>query len=393
MIDAHADGSDDSGTAHGPNGAARTLHVAILGDPNSIHVRRWVEYVTGLGHRVTLLVPRGLALDPPCADGVEIARYSAQGSWRISRLGMIATGLSLRRVIAGLHPDLLQVHYLTRHGFWAWMSGFHPWAVSVWGSDVLLDAKAGRMSRLLARLALRSADLVTGGSDHLVRAAVAAGARPERTAYVHMGVDTDAFSPGPASADLRARAGTAGSRVILSPRAIAPVYRQDVVLEAFSRLPSDTVLVLTRFGAREAELAGFQARVAALGVAGRVRILPALPADDVPDLYRLADVVVSVPLSDGGPQTIVEALACGRPVVASDLPPVREWLDVLDPGALVPVGDVEATARAIERALARDAVERDERGAKARAAVVARAGRAATVARIDALYRQLVRRG
>jgi glycosyltransferase involved in cell wall biosynthesis len=89
----------------------------------------------------------------------------------------------------------------------------------------------------------------------------------------------------------------------------------------------------------------------------------------------------------------VEALACGRPVVASDLPPVREWLDVLDPEALVPVGDIEATARAIERALARNAVEREERATKARAAVVERAGRAATVSRIDALYRQLVRRG
>jgi len=91
-----------------------------------------------------------------------------------------------------------------------------------------------------------------------------------------------------------------------------------------------------------------------------VRIVSELADHDMADLYRLAEIVVSVPASDGGASTIVEALARGRQIVASDLASVREWLADLDPGALVPVGDAAATARTIERAIARSSAEREE---------------------------------
>jgi glycosyltransferase involved in cell wall biosynthesis len=104
-------------------------------------------------------------------------------------------------------------------------------------------------------------------------------------------------------------------------------------------------------------------------VVDRIRILSEVADDDMADLYRLADVVVSIPGSDGGASTVTEALACGRPLVATDLPSVREWLSGLDPHALVPVGDATATAQALERALARSSVDRDELARRSRAAV------------------------
>ncbi len=177
---------------------------------------------------------------------------------------------------------------------------------------------------------------------------------------------------------------------MLSPRAIAPLYRQDVVVEAFARLPAETLLVLTLQGAQESELAALRARAAALGVADRVRILPKLAESELPDLYRLADVVVSVPISDGGPKTVVEALASGRPVVASNLPPNRKWLADLDPACLVPVGDAAATAAAIGAVLARSSQQRAELADRGRAAVLERADQRLAMAEMETLYRQLV---
>jgi glycosyltransferase involved in cell wall biosynthesis len=180
--------------------------------------------------------------------------------------------------------------------------------------------------------------------------------------------------------------------VVLSARAIAPIYRQDVVVEAFARMPEQTLLVMTRHGAREADVADLTARAQALGVADRLRILPELPESQVPELYRLADVVVSVPVSDGGPNTVVEALASGRPVVASDLPPNREWLTELDPGALVPVGDARATAAAMAAVLTRPDDERRARAARGRQAVCERADRRVSMATMESLYQELAAR-
>jgi glycosyltransferase involved in cell wall biosynthesis len=364
------------------------LSIAFLGDPNSVHTRRWMSYFAGLGHRVTMLVPADLEVQPGMPVGIGIARFTDFRHRRSRLLGALDARRSLRRVLKELEADVLHAHHVTVNAWHAWMSGFHPYVVTAWGTDVLVTARSSRLGRVYAHLSLHAADLVTGGSAELVRGAIAAGSRPERTEFVHLGVDTDRFSPGD-GAGLRARLGLGKGRVILSPRVIAPNYNQPVVVEAFARLPGDTILLMTDFLARDSVVATVRDRAEALGVADRLTIAPAVDEAELPDLYRLADVVVSVPTSDGGPSTVVETLACGRPIVGSDLPANREWLSELDPAALVPVGDAEATAAAISVILNRSPEERAERAGRGRAVVEERAGRRASMARMEALYQNL----
>jgi phosphatidylinositol alpha-mannosyltransferase len=111
---------------------------------------------------------------------------------------------------------------------------------------------------------------------------------------------------------------------------------------------------------------------------------------EMPDLYRLADVIVSIPESDGGPTTVAEALAVGKPVVATDLPSAREWLDALGRDAIVPVGDSAATAEAILAALSRNPGEEAVRAAGARQAVLERADERRNMETMERFYRDLV---
>jgi glycosyltransferase involved in cell wall biosynthesis len=369
------------------------LSIAFLGDPGSVHLRRWAGHFAARGHAIAILVPDRTIVAPGLPDGVTVHRFHAGPRGRARPLGAVVVARSLRRTLRRLDPDVLHVHHLTTHGWRAWLSGFRPYIVTVWGSDVLLAPHESPKARLLARIGLRGAALVTGGSHHLVSAAIAAGARPSRTRYVHFGVDIERFSVRPAPAALRSRLGLEGRRVVFSPRTIGRLYRQDVVLEASARLPDDVVLMMTRHLAKPAELAMIEARAAELGLGRRLVLLPSVPHAEMPDHYALADVVVSVPASDGGPNTVVEALASGRPIVASDLPPNREWLADLDPEALVPVGDVDATETALRRILERPDEERTERAAEARRRVEATADQRRTMAEMERLYRQVAAHG
>jgi glycosyltransferase involved in cell wall biosynthesis len=299
---------------------------------------------------------------------------------------------SLAAELRRIAPEILHAHYLTGHGWHARLSGFRPYAITLWGTDILVTARATRRGRLYARWSLGPAGLVTGDSEELVRAAVAAGARAERTHLVQFGVDTGRFSPGPDPAALRERLGLAGRRVIFSPRSIAPLYRHDVVLEALARLPADVCVVMTRHIARESEVEALQRRAAELGLSDRLVMVPKVDHAEMADFYRMADLAVSVPMSDGTPVTLLEALSAGRPVVASDLPSVREWLGDLDPASLVPVGDVAATARAIGATLGRPAAERLDFAERGRRLVDERASHDASMAAAEALYRELLRR-
>jgi glycosyltransferase involved in cell wall biosynthesis len=383
----------ERGAAESPAGDDDgVLSIAFLADPNSVHTRRWTGYFAGQGHRVTLIVGRDLAINPGLPAGVAIERFVPYSTGRTRIVGGLVAARSFRRALKGVNPDILHAHFLTGNGWLAWISGFHPYVISVWGSDILITARATRRARLHSRVALRGADLVTGNSDHLVKAAVAAGARPERTHYIHFGVDTERFCPGPDPAALRARLGLVGRRVILSPRTIAPLYHHETVVAALARLPQDVVVLMTRHLANATELAALERQAADLGVADRMVVVETVTNAEMPDLYRLADVVVSLAASDGGPITVLEAFATGCPVVATDLPAVREWSGEIDPAALVPVVDIEATTRAIEHLLSLSPAERDELGRRGRAAVDARAGERANMERMELLYRELAGR-
>jgi glycosyltransferase involved in cell wall biosynthesis len=101
-----------------------------------------------------------------------------------------------------------------------------------------------------------------------------------------------------------------------------------------------------------------RARARALGIADRVELAGYVPfGPALLDAYRRAHVLVQASLTEGVPQVVVEALACGTPVVATDVGGVRAALDGGRAGLLVPAGDVGALVDAV-RSLTDDAALR-----------------------------------
>jgi glycosyltransferase involved in cell wall biosynthesis len=372
--------------------AGEPLSLAFLGDVDSVHFRRWVEFMAARGHRVTLLVAEGRDVAPGLSAGIAIERFTPFMATKIWPLGVLRARRSLRHVLDRVRPDVLNAHFLTVHGYHAWMSGFHPYAVTVWGSDVLVMPRRSRFAAIVGRVALRAADMVMANSEHLRAGALALGAAPEKLEMVQWGVDLERFTPGPDPVELRRGLGLTGRRVVLSPRILRPIYNQRAVVEALAQLPADVSVVMSDYRADAEEVARVRTRAKELGVADRLLIVPAITDAELADYYRLADVVVSIPSSDSTSVSILESLACGRMIVAGDLPSVREWLGDLDEGSLVPIGDAAATAAALSRALARPPAERAELGRRARRIVESRADRSRSLSHVEELYRALAAR-
>jgi glycosyltransferase involved in cell wall biosynthesis len=368
------------------------LSLAFLGDPNSVHFRRWVGFMAERGDRVTLLVGEGKEIRPGLPDTIAIERFTPFTARRFRPWGLLVARRSLRRVLARVRPDVVNAHYLTVHGYHAWVSGFHPYAVTLWGSDVLVTPRTSRLAALVARVTLRAADVIMVNSEHLKKGALELGAPPDRLEMVQWGVDLTMFAPGAPSEQLRARLGLKGRRMVFSPRAIAPLYRHGIVLAAFAGLPPDVALVMSRQGAWPDELARIEEQIAQLGLGDRVVLVPTIDHTEMPDYLRLSDLVVSVPASDSTSVTILESMASGVQIVAAELPSMREWLAELDPSLLVPVDDVAATAAAMAHALARSAADRAAIGTRAREIVAARADQARTLGHVEELYRALAKR-
>jgi glycosyltransferase involved in cell wall biosynthesis len=99
--------------------------------------------------------------------------------------------------------------------------------------------------------------------------------------------------------------------------------------------------------------APIESLIRTLGLEEHVTVLG--PRNDIPELMGTSDLVIHTSLSEGFGNVLIEAMAAGVPVIASDIPACREVLDDGRAGILVPPGDPGGLAAAIERILGSDA--------------------------------------
>ena len=266
---------------------------------------------------------------------------------------MVKNWRQLRSLVRTWQPDIVHAHTAGRYAWHAHLSGFHPYVVSVWGSDVLLRRDAAQ-ARFWTRRALSHADLVTAVSPIMGQAAVAKGARHDRVELVHHGVDRRTFHPAaPALA-------TAPDPYVFSPRALTPIYNHETILRAVAALPSRPRIVVSDLGADPDYRNKIVQLASGLGISQQLQIRRDLSERDLAALYQRASVVASAATSDSMPLSLLEAMACGTAIVAGDLPPIREAIGDLVPEFLVPPRDVDAMAIAIGSALTLPHTQRQE---------------------------------
>jgi glycosyltransferase involved in cell wall biosynthesis len=210
---------------------------------------------------------------------------------------------------------------------------------------------------------------------------------------VSNGVDLDRFSPGDGDEALRSRyALPAGRPVIVSVGRLSQEKRADVLIAAMSRLgggdEDGPVLALAGTGPDAARLRSLSRRY---GVADRVRFLGFVPDDDLPGLYRLADVFAIASQAELQSLATMAAMASGLPVVAVDAGALAELVRPGENGFLARPGRAREVADCLGL-LCRDPGLR-ARMARASARIIGEHDRHRLLARWESIYRGLARRG
>jgi glycosyltransferase involved in cell wall biosynthesis len=173
------------------------------------------------------------------------------------------------------------------------------------------------------------------------------------------------------------------------------MYNQESVVAAFAevlRSHPTALLIMKNKGGDPDYIAAIRALVGKLGLQSAVRYVDTIPYEDMPDLYRVARVTVSVPLTDAMPMAVLEAMACGSLPVVSDLPSLREWIEDSQNGYLVRADDVHALAERIVRLLSDGAIA-EPMVRRNLELVRAKASQAAHMRHMEEVYRRMVEQG
>ncbi len=298
------------------------------------------------GHEISLIADAPL-IDP--WPGIRIVELPARFNRPFVRY--LPWTIWTRAFIQRWQPEILHAHRVSSAGWLGAFSGFHPFVVTPWGSDLLLHPKRSIPARLLAQIVLHTADIVTVNSHELSRAAMRMGASPQAIHPIQWGVDLSRFHPGAVPQSLLDELRIGSAQVIFSPRGMNPIYNIEYILQAFEivrRSLQDTLLLLIDYNPEPDYRYRIRHLIHELNLVESVRWLNRIePWERMVDYYRLATVVVSVPSSDSTSASLLEALACGTPIVASNLPATREWIVDGVNGTLVPARDRDRLAEAL----------------------------------------------
>lgn len=308
------------------------MRICYLADGRYIHTHRWLKYFGSRGHEMSLFSFAPIEQEHLEAIENAGARYFGELTpfylkrpWRT-----LAQIHRLRRFLRREKIDVLHSHFIGVNTWYGAISRFHPTVITVMGGDILgKDWQPGRdiRERLLTPYALRNADLITCWSHNLTEI-VRRYSRPDvPIEVVHGGIDLDRFSPVESRPQylLDQLNLPRDARVILSPRLMRPLYNLDKIAQAADAVCTAVpqayfifaVLPVSTNEAYEAKVREILANGAARD---RVRFVGAISHEQMPDYYRLADVTVSIPSSDGTPMSVLESMACRTPVLVSRIP-------------------------------------------------------------------------
>jgi teichuronic acid biosynthesis glycosyltransferase TuaC len=250
-------------------------------------------------------------------------------------------------------PDLILNYWLYPDGYAAVRVGRAlgvPVIVGAIGSDI--RTRNDPVTIHFVRQTMLRADAVITVSEELRQRAIAQGIPAERVTAILNGCDTSVFHPGD-RARARGKAGCgAESELILYAGNLLASKGLGELMEAFIELSKSRPRLRLAMVGQGPYGEALARRAAAAGVEDRVTMPGRGDAAGVAGWMRAADVFCLPSYSEGCPNVVIEALACGRPVVATRVGGIPELVDETR-GLLIPPRDAGELCRALDRALSK----------------------------------------
>jgi glycosyltransferase involved in cell wall biosynthesis len=321
------------------------MKILLLAGTSSIHTIRWANGLSSAGHEVHVITQHPI-LEPLSAE-VKVHSIPFHGA-----LGYFLMVPQVSRLLQSIQPDIVNAHYASGYGTTARLVNYHPWVLSVWGSDVYDFPYKSPVHRYLVKKNILAADCVASTSFCMAKQVRSLTSSAMEIPITPFGVDMTVYdsmkqlSPEPSK-----------PIVIGTVKTMAPKYGISTLLKAFA-------LLLEKLRYQKSSLADrLQLRLVGdgpqldelkdlakdLGIDTLTHFVGRVPHAQVPEELSKLDIYVALSESESFGVAIIEAGAAARPVVVSDAGGLPEVTIDGVTGFVVPRNHPQASADAIEK--------------------------------------------
>jgi len=323
------------------------MKVLMLSEPNSPHTIKWATSLSSRGVEILLFGLSNLQVKNYENTSVRVftlGQKIARKEGALSKISYLRALPTIRKIVKEFKPDILHAHYASSYGLLGALSGYHPLIVSVWGSDVFSFPNISPLHRGILKHVLKKADFITSTSH--IMAKETQKYTQKDIQVIPFGVDLGVFRPKEVESLF-----DKGDIVIGTIKALEKTYGVEYLIRAFKiiveKYPSLPLKLLIVGGG---SLEGYLRKLTKeLGIESRTIFTGRIPFDEVPKYHNMITIFVALSESESFGVAVVEAMACGKPVVVSNVGGLPEIVENNVTGFVVPPRDVKEAAKAIEK--------------------------------------------
>lgn len=318
------------------------MNICFIAHANNYHIEKWCRWFVSQGHEVHLVSFVNGTIDNVMVHWIDAAVGTNDSNFKKSRY--LLHGREIRRTIDEIRPDVINVHYASSYGTAVALSGIKNYVLSVWGNDVYEFPRRSKVHEWMLRYSLSRATVLFSTSK-----AMAEECRKytkKKFSITPFGVDMDLFSP-----NKRDRGKENTDFVIGTIKALRPKYGIDYLLKAVAILRKtrpEMPLKLRIAGKGESE-EHLKKLAWDLHISDITTWLGFISQQQAAREWANMDIgiVASADESESFGVSVVEAQACGTPVIVSDIPGLMEATSPGQSSLVVPRKDERALADAI----------------------------------------------
>lgn len=326
--------------------------ILLLADINSPHTIKWATALVEHNIEVAIFSFGESKKEYFSSSIKNIKIYSVnisnhiqqQGEISIAKIKYLTVKKVIKEIIQNFSPDIIHAHYATSYGLIGALTGFHPYFISAWGTDILSFPNNSVFHKLILKFNLSKADKIFATSKFL--ATETKKFTNKKVIITPFGIDTDKFKP------MHVNSIFNNNEIVIGTiKRFKKYYGIEYLIDAFdlvcNKFPEKPLRLLLVGEGSETD--SLKKMVNKKKINDKVTFTGLVPYNEVVRYHNMMDIEVIPSLRESFGVSVLEASSCGKPVIVTNVGGLPETVEEGKTGLIVEPADIEGLSGAINK--------------------------------------------
>lgn len=327
--------------------------ICYLADASNPHTIKWCNYFKSKGYDIHVI-----SLNDGQIEGVKVHNFSfnvkeLKNESPFKKIKYITAIGKIKKLVKEINPDILHAHYASSYGLIGSLLNYHPYVISVWGTDIYDFPNGGIIQKKIIQHNLKKADYIFSTSQDMARET---SKYTDKKIYITpFGVDMKFFKP---NKELKPKDNTFTVGTI---KTLEKKYGIDYLIKGFkiAKESKPNINLKLKIAGSGSQTFNLKELVEELDLKDSVEFLGRIPLNEVSNIFNTFDIAAFPSLRESFGVAAVEAQACGVPVIVSNVGGHPEVVINGESGIIVECESSKQVGEAILKLLDNEELRRD----------------------------------